>query len=353
MQHRNELAAAACGRLFLVLFATLFSFVTQIPAYAGQYEPHQEYIEALSNSETLDFDDPAQVLTYVLKSSPTTIQVQPTENYAYFRFYNQGLEWQGNMRLESEHGKADRLHFAYFVVPAPWHDEDLGSYKAFSQADGLVVTQNSRFDYTIQFGDLSRRMVLNDISQTKMPKDMLGKDEVYLGQDNDESGLRLFLVFDTQALEFAYILDESAPIRDQLAPFKDLDPRLSVGIRTGFVFLSEVELNRKRLIGVYQDNVDRNNYFDGPFDQLPDAYRGEITVREAFAQIDPEIAGEIDDFGNFLNQEGARIIIAPYLSYWFAFEFDPLLQCLQYPSTDIRYRVCIRRTIEQADAGGE
>ncbi len=346
MTHNITRAVHGCRHGLASAIAVIVLTMAPGVAPAGIFESHQEYIDVLTNSESVDMEDPVAVFRYVLNSSPATIHVQPTENYAYFKFFNGGIEWQGNMRLEIEKGMPDRLHFAYFVVPAPWHDEDLGTYKAFGVPDGLTITKNGQFDYSVEFDGTTRRFLLNDITANDMPAEMIGPGEVYLGQSNDESGLRLFLVFDTHALEFAYILDEQAPLLERLVPVRGADPHLLVGIRTGFAFLDEKALQRKRLIGVFEGNVTRNNYFDGPFDQLPDAWRGKMTVREAFAMIDPAIAEEIDEFGNFLDQDGARIIIAPYIRYLFTYEFDTVTECLRFPVTDIRYRVCLRTAVE-------
>lgn len=310
-------------------------------SHAGSFEAHHRHIEGMSENDDLDLENPAAVFEYVLKSSAKDIHVGPTENYAYFKFYSKGLEWQGNMRLETDKGVSDKVHFAYFVVPAPWHNQEIGEYRTFDATDGVAITQNSRFEYSVAYKDTTRRFLLNDISDVDLPPQLRGPNELYLGKAFDESGLRFYLMFDTLALEFAYILDEQDPVLDQLTELFEGEPKIQVGIRSGFVFLKEDLPERTRLIGVYEDNVLRNNYFDGPFDQLPDAWDGEITVRGAFAMIDPEFAREIDKYGNFIEQEGSRVVIAPYLSYWDAQDFGQISECLVLPSGSIEYRTCL------------
>ena len=336
-----SLIAKKYAHLILAFTISLGAAFLATSSQAAPFEAHHKHIEGMDQNEDLDLEDPAAVFEYVLKSSAPEIHVGPTENYAYFKFYSQGLEWQGNMRLEVNHGAVDKVHFAYFVVPAPWHEQELGEYRTFDADAGLTITQNGRFDYAISYKGIERRLLLNDITRIELPGALRGKDELYLGQAHDESGLRFYLMFDTQALDFAYILDEQAPLRDRLIPFYDADPKIQVGMRSGFVFLREDEPKRTRLIGVYEDNTLRNNYFDGPFDQLPDAWDGEITVRGAFMMIDSEFAQEIDRYGNYIKEEGSRVVVAPYISYWDVRDFDPVAECLKHPSDSIEYRTCL------------
>lgn len=339
------LSTQSAGRLFLAAALTACFSWSPVGASAAAFEAHHAHIDGMHAAKDLDLANPVDVFEYILTSSAADIHVGPTENYAYFKFYAQGLEWQGNMRLETDKGASDKIHFAYFVVPAPWHDQELGEYRTFDASDGVTITQNSRFDYSLSYKETTRRFLLNDISAVELPAELRGPDELYLGKANDESGLNFYLMFDTKALEFAYVLDEQAPMLDQLTNMFDANPKFQVGIRTGFVFLKEETPKRTRLIGVYEGNVLRNNYFDGPFDQLPDAYDGDITVRGAFSMIDPEFAQEIDKLGNFIEQEGSRIVIAPYVSYWSTQDFDPLLPCLELPSGSLEYRVCLQEGI--------
>lgn len=87
------------------------------------------------------------------------------------------------MRLEVEFGVPDKLHFAYFVVPAPWHNEDLGAYKAFGAKDGLAIQQLDDLDFKINFRSISRRLKLNDIRKSEIPKNIMGPAQEYLVSD--------------------------------------------------------------------------------------------------------------------------------------------------------------------------
>ena len=58
---------------------------------------------------------------------------------------------------------------------------------------------------------------LNDVSQIKPPAGAIGPDERLIGPVFDESAVRFFLVYNSKAKVFHYILDETAPVPDELA----------------------------------------------------------------------------------------------------------------------------------------
>ncbi len=331
-----------------LLFGAVFTSVHSSNA-AGSvgFESHQSYIAALAEHHDFDINKSAEVLKFVMSQSSEAIRVQPTENYSYFKFTHNGLHWQGNMRIEVEKGVPDKLHFAYFVVPAPWHNEDLGSYRAFGRKDGLTIKQTGDLAYEIRFQGITRKFRLNDIRKEEIPEKVLGPAQEYLGLANDESGLRFYLVFDKTVADFAFLLDERTPVAEQFVPLKDSRADLLVGIRTGFVFKAEPELSRKRLVGVYSENITTNNYYDGPFDQLPDGYSGKLTIKTAFAIVDKAFSESIDDFGNFKNREGSRVVIAPYIRYSSPADFDDLAECEAFNPTSVDYRSCMRDKLER------
>src|SRR5262249_14882922 len=84
--------------------------------------------------------------------------------------------------------------------------------------------------------------------------------------------------------------------------------------RTGFAFYRDHRLDRKILIGAFEANSEVNNYFDGPFDQLPENFiEGEI-LRQAIVESDPHVKGKIDRLGHYLDGKG-RYGIHPYVLY--------------------------------------
>jgi hypothetical protein len=90
--------------------------------------------------------------------------------------------------------------------------------------------------------------------------------------------------------------------------------RILIGRRTGFAFYRDQKLNRKILIGVFEGNARVNNYFDGPFDQLPDNFIEGNALRDIILDVDPSLAGKIDRFGG--SPDGSeRFLISPYMLY--------------------------------------
>ena len=90
--------------------------------------------------------------------------------------------------------------------------------------------------------------------------------ERFVGRSFDESGLRFVLLYDTGTKTFLWLLDEDT-FRLKLTP---LTASLGIDPRTFFIFHEEPDLGRRVLAGVSFQNVAANNFFDGPFDQLPD-----------------------------------------------------------------------------------
>ncbi|MCA9730258.1 MAG: hypothetical protein KC729_21415, partial [Candidatus Eisenbacteria bacterium] len=65
------------------------------------------------------------------------------------------------------------------------------------------------------------------------------------------------------------------------------------------------------------DEVSYNTWYDGPFDQLPDAYvkNGQIDMKEyivAHTGLNPDV---MDRYGSLVHIPGTRVPIAPYRMY--------------------------------------
>ena len=120
-------------------------------------------------------------------------------------------------------------------------------------------------------------------------------------------------MFNAKLKIFHYILDESVQVADGFFP-AGRSGRMLIGKRTGFAFYRDHRRDRKILIGVSLFNVVVNNYFDGPFDQLPDNFIEGEALRDAILQVDPSQKGKIDRFGSAPNGE-TRFQIDPYVQY--------------------------------------
>jgi hypothetical protein len=276
-----------------------------------QLNTNQAYVEEAARATSLDVADPMAVFAFVLASLPDRVKVYPTENYYYFTFLHKGVPYAGNIRLDASNRDEGKVSFGYYEDYARWKQEAPITFRLLDAADGVRLEKVDRFRYRLSYGEKIVLFELNDLTQSKPPA--LGPDETFIGPIFDESGLRFFLIYNAKLKIFHYVLDETAPAADRLFAAKHTD-RILIGKRSGFAFYRDHRLDRKILIGVFLGNAELNNYFDGPFDQLPDNFIEGETLRKALIAIDPSLKGRIDRFGAWPGGE-ERYMIAPYLMY--------------------------------------
>lgn len=273
---------------------------------------NQNYIEELRTSSARPIDNPVALFATVFEALPGRVKVYPTENYYYFTFLNDGAPWNGNIRLDASDRDKGKLHFAYSEDLVDWREETDVIHVVLDQTNDVSVEKIERFLYRVTYRGKSVLFELNDLSGVKPPDGTLAPDEKFVGPIFDESGLRFFLVFNTRLKLFHYILDETAPVPEQFVPEKS--GRIVVGKRTGYGFFVDDRRPRKILVGVAFINSRVNNYFDGPFDQLPDNFIEDDSFRDMILSVAPELKGKIDRWGGWDN--GAqRFMIAPYYYY--------------------------------------
>lgn len=299
------------------------------PADQPQIQTNESYIEKLQSSATLPLEDPRAMFVAIFATLRDRIKIFPTENYYYFSFYQNGLRYSGNIRLAASDRDAGKLHFAYFEDFSAWHSRPAITHVVLDQSDGVMVERAAPLNYRVSFHDKTVLFELNDLTDVKPPASLIAPQERYIGPIFDELAMRFFLVFNPRLKVFHYILDETAKLTDKLVPTPQTD-RILIGMRTGFAYYQDHFLDRKILIGVFDANVYANNYLDGPFDQLPDNFiKGEI-LRDSIVEAEPDLAGKIDRFGNFIGGT-ARYLIAPYLRY-------------QHESDLLKFHKCALRT---------
>ncbi len=274
---------------------------------------NEQYISDVSAKSRLDVTDLKSVLSFVLGQLPDRVHVVPTENYYYFYFFHGGVKYAGNLRFDV--GLRDRgvVAFTYFRDTTLWQSDPKDYHAMLGPEHGVTVERAAPLTYRVSFKDRSVVFQLNDLSEVRPPDGVLATGETFLGPVADESGMRFFLVFDQALKVFHYVLDESVPMRDELIAVPGLT-RFRIGRRTGFAFHRDTGRNRWLLVGVHALNIDQNNYFDGPFDQLPDNFIEGDELKQALVQVNPEIADRIDRLG--ISPDGERReLIAPYLEY--------------------------------------
>jgi hypothetical protein len=275
---------------------------------------NQSHVEDVYQTPTLNVEDPMAVFQFVLGELPDKVKVYPTENYFYFTFYHRGIRYAGNLRLDVTDRDEGKVHFAYYEDLAEYlyYDESI-THRVLDDEVGVKVEKAADLAYRISYGDKSVLFELNDLRNVKPPPGAFGPDEVYLGPIFDESAIQFFLVFNKKAKVFHYVLNETGPVPDQFVTAEQSD-RILIGKRTGFAFYRDLKLDRKILIGVFEANSRVNNYFDGPFDQLPDNFIEGETLREAILAVEPHLKGKIDRYG-ITPGSSSRYMIGPYRHY--------------------------------------
>lgn len=287
---------------------------------------NQHYLEGLAAERDFDIDDLMAVFEHVFSAVPERAKVYPTENYYYFTFGYRGMTYAGNFRLDVKDRDEGTIHFAYFNQIEDWNTDLMTQYRPLSAADGVVVEKVEDLVYRVTYKERSVVFELNDLRHVQIPADKLGEGEQYLGPVYDDSGISFYLLFHPEDRRFMFVLDESGPKMDEMLAYSEGDPSILLGMRTGFAYYKDRYLDRKILVGVYAGNVENNNYFDGPFDQLPDNFFKGDEFRQAVLTAYPDLAGEIDSHGNFKEQEG-RILINPHINYSFVSELEAFRRC--------------------------
>ena len=286
---------------------------------------NEQMVEDVTRKSTLAINDRLAVFAFVLGALPERVTVYPTENYYYFWFYHNGTRYAGNIRVDVLDRDAGKLHFAYFKDFNEWSDEPSMQYMQLDASHGVKVEKLDTLVYRVTFRDKSVVFSLNDLSKVVAPASVIGPDETYLGPVFDESAIRLFLMYNARLKAFHYILDETITVADELVPAQGTD-RILIGRRTGFAFYRDHRLNRKILIGVFEGNSRSNNYYDGPFDQLPDNFILDDALRNSILEVEPDLKGKIDRYG-IAPDAASRYMIGPYLHYRTEDELDTFHEC--------------------------
>ena len=286
---------------------------------------NQTFIEDATRATAMPTSDLMAMFALVLGSLPDSVKVYPTENYYYFYFYHNSIRYAGNIRLDASDRDEGTVHFAYYEDLAEYTEQSPVIYQKLDKSNGVAVEKLEPLVYRVTHGEKRVVFRLNDLSAVKPPAAIMGPDEKYLGPVFDESAIRFFLIFNQRLKLFHYILDETIPVADQFVRAR-LTSRIVIGKRTGFAYYQDYRLKRKILIGVFQGNARVNNYFDGPFDQLPDNFIEGEALREAILAVEPSLKGKIDRVGGAPDGSG-RYLIGPYVYYRGEDEFQPFHDC--------------------------
>jgi len=147
----------------------------------------------------------------------------------------------------------------------------------------------------------------------------------------------MYLMWNKKLKMFLYVLDENnAPERYVTSNYSK---QIKIGLRTGFAYYKDRYLDRWILVGVRSQNSQVNNFFDGPFDQLPDNFIKGNALRDALLTLSPESKGQMDRWGNSLDLEG-RMLVDPYVYYTEESELEVFDECAAQAPDPQNYYPC-------------
>jgi len=287
-------------------------------------ETNEAYVDEVARSAPLAIEDPMAVFAYVLGSLPDRVKVYPTENHYYFSFTHNGTRYAGNIKIDARLRDEGRAGFVYYRDQSAGGDDTPDFEVMLDASRDVAIEKVESLAYRVSYRGKSVMFALNDLSQVRPPAAALAPDEQFIGPVFDESAVRFFLLFNARLKVFLYILDETGAPADALVPAARSD-RILIGKRTGFAFYRDHRRDRKILIGAFAGNVRANNYFDGPFDQMPDNFIQGEAFRQALVTVEPDLEGRIDRFGTMA--DGARYAVVPYMSYRTAKDLEVFHRC--------------------------
>lgn len=255
--------------------------------------------------------EPFDVLGFVLKSSPPDPVVYPSEGYYYFKFFSGERLISGNLRFS----EADRG-----LVSLGFFDElDRGFLRTAFLKDGVnAEVRASPESVLVRFRGTEREFRIDN--SWKLPVDAGSGDledgETLVSGILDESGYRFALIYNQAERQFAYLASNVGQPEPVQAFSVGRELRFEVGLHSRYIFLCcEGPRGRPRriLAGVFMPHVIANNFFDGPFDQVPPDLMIRSKLEEAYPYV--KLRGGIDEHGNFLALAASRVAISPYTQY--------------------------------------
>ena len=302
---------------------------------------NQNFIRDLGS--TLKLDDPVAVFAHVFSKMADRVVVYPTENYYYWSFNTRSLVIWGNVRLDAQDRDKGVLHIGYFRYDENGKFQDIDGWGAeLTAKNGVLVSKVSRFVYTVAFKGRTVTFQLNDIGMAPPKRAKLRPDEVYVGPVYDESGVRFFLIFNKTTNHFHYLLNEEVAAPEE---YRRLNKDVIVGKRTGFAFYDDKAMNRRMLVGVNGWNIRRNNYYDGPFDQLPDNYIDQTKIGAYMERAYPHLKGKLTRYGSMIKNPDNRVAIDAYFVYDHEEQLRFVTSCRQtHPKNKAKFYACITPT---------
>lgn len=331
--------------ILLLSFLTVQTFFSKNQVkYRDGFFTNDEFINGIY--QDMDLNDSTQVFRYVFSRLDDEVVIYPTENYYYFTFPANGKIIWGSMSLFTDDRDEGIIDIGYSekidkLRQRQINFQAVGGGRNFTAKDGVSVKKLDNFNYSVTFEGKTVVFRLNDIGLAPPKKAKLSADEIFVGPSFDESGLKFFLIFNKAEQHLYWILNEDGFVPESFTSYTD---DLVIGDRTEFAFYLDKNYSRKILVGAEGLNVLNNNWYDGPFDQMPDnyVYTGQIEVKKYIEASYPEVAGNIDKYGNYLDEEGVRVPVASYLVY---FSKEDLVSVIKSCKSEPTFYSCITEQV--------
>lgn len=273
---------------------------------------NQSFIESHQTKINLNVNNKLQIFSAVFESLPDSVFVFPTENYYYFNFVADAVNYHGNIGLFRQLIQKNRINFSYYTN----HNLSVGADRnhiELGPSEGLAISHISTFVISIEYNSKIVIFNLNEMNFSTL-------NEIYYEPNEesivcpvfDESGYSFILIFNNDIKSFFWMLDNRSSIPDSLIK---IDENIFKGINSEFIFYRDSILNRYLLFGVKSENVYQNNWYDGPFDQIPDnhIYLGHFDFKKFLTQAYPKF--DFDFYGGFKDDKDSRIAISNYYLY--------------------------------------
>ena len=316
---------------------------------------NQQWIEGFyQNPEEINLDETETVFRHVFSRLPDQVTVYPSENYYYFGLHINGRQFWGNIRLAAGYREFGELSFAYFEFDeyASPGESKFTKAKIFTEEDGVGVEEVDRFTYDVSYQGKNVTFNLYQLPQEPPKLFELRENEVFVERTFDESGYQFFLLFNMEENYFFWVLNEEEGVPDILDPVVGHDDIL-LGRRSGFAFWDD-GFGKRVLASIRHHGVTRNDYYDGPFDQLADNYAKEVKIREYIIKASPAMAGRINEYGYFIyDQYGnkverpLRVAISTYQTYYTESQFTQFIE--RAKASDDPYMFISRRGVPKPE----
>ncbi|MGD1846015.1 MAG: hypothetical protein ACFB10_11535 [Salibacteraceae bacterium] len=277
--------------------------------------------------QNLDMADSIAVFDYLYSQLPPEITIYPSESVYYVRFNRMSKTYNATLTFYPHERDSGSIGFGYVSRTEhksrqKFYPGEEGGAHNFTAADGFSLLKKSPHTYQMSYRSKQVTVHLHPLKYPPSASIALAPGEELISATFDESGLQFYLVFNDSIDRLFWVLNE-----DEYVPetFHHHSENVVIGDRTEFAFYQDRENNRKIMVGVEGQNVLQNNWYDGPFDHLPDnlVANGQLNLKPYLEKHFPNHKDKLDKYGWFTNKDyKSRVALAPYSVYFQASDLD-------------------------------